>query len=141
MKVTTTAGYLLMKAGIHATREMEAALAAMQLNPREFLVLTYAADAPLSQQELSRRIGIDPTLIVGVVDTLEERRLVARERDPDDRRRYAITLTPSGQKALARAVEATAAVEDAFLAPLDRAARAELRSLLMKLMKERLPYL
>ena len=43
---------------------------------REFLVLTFvrAADG-LSQQELSARLGLDPTIVVGLVDGLEDRDL------------------------------------------------------------------
>ena len=141
MDVTNRPGYLLMKAGMHASRALEEALERVMLNGREFLVMTYIADEPLSQQELSRRLGIDPTLVVGIVDTLEERKLVARARDTADRRRYAITLTASGRKVLAAATKAVATAEDELLEPLDNDDRRHLRFILLRLMKPRLPYL
>ena len=139
--MTRSAGYLLMKAGIHASRLLEDALGTVELTAREYLVLTYVAGQPLSQQELSRRLGIDPTLVVGVVDRLEERALVARERDALDRRRHAVTLTTAGRKLLVKAAKATAAAEDDVLAPLDDSEREHLERLLYTVMKPRLPYL
>jgi DNA-binding MarR family transcriptional regulator len=141
VEATRSAGYLLMKAGIHASRLVEEALGSVALNAREYLVLTYLAEQPLSQQELSRRLGIDPTLVVGIVDVLEERELLARQRDPDDRRRYAVTLTAAGRKVLTKATKATAAAEDQLLAPLGAGEREELRGILLRVMQPLLPYL
>jgi DNA-binding MarR family transcriptional regulator len=46
--------------------------------------------------ELSRKFGVDPSTLVPTVDGLERRELVRRERDPNDRRRFPISLTETG---------------------------------------------
>ena len=139
--VLTSAGYLLLKAGTHALAAFEQALAADGLNGREFLVLTFVGHDRLSQQELSRRLGLDPTIVVGLIDALEERGLVSRERDPADRRRYVLSLTAAGRKLRARTESKVAEAEQDFLGPLPAHDRAHLRDLLEKVMRPRLPWL
>ena len=51
----------------------------------------------ISQMELSERVGVDPTTVVTVVDTLERQKIVERRKDPDDRRKALIYLTRKGK--------------------------------------------
>ncbi|MEQ9163623.1 MAG: MarR family transcriptional regulator, partial [Ilumatobacter fluminis] len=105
-------------------------------------VLSFAAVLEgMSQQELSDRLGLDPTLVVGLVDGLEERDLVRREKDPDDRRRNMVVLTDDGARLRARAIEAADAVQAEYLAPLSDEQRTVLRSMLFDVMSPRLPWL
>src|SRR6476619_5101680 len=128
--VLTSAGYLLLKAGHYMTQEFEAALAALGLTGREFLVLSFVApDGQLPQQELTERLGLDPTIIVALVDALEERRMLTRRRDPADRRRNVLALTAAGRRLHSRAVAAAAEAEAAFLDPLGPKQRKELQAL------------
>ena len=85
--VLTSAGYLLLKAGTQFHAIIDDALAALDITGRQFLVLTFAGgpDA-LSQSELSARLNLDPTIVVGLIDGLEERGAIRRERDPADRK-------------------------------------------------------
>ena len=62
-----------------------------------------------------------------VVGTLEDRGLVTRVTDPDDRRVARLTLTPAGAETLRR----SRSMRTAFLA--DRAALADLTDLLERL--------
>ena len=138
----TSAGYLMIKAGHYLGQGFEAALAELGISAREFLVLTFvrAADG-LSQQELSARLGLDPTIVVGLVDGLEDRDLMSRRRDPADRRRNVLSATPAGEDLLAEAVAAAARAEADFLGPLDPDQREELRRWLLAVMRPRLPWL
>jgi len=52
----------------------------------------------LSQLELSQRVAIAPTTAVTALDILEKRGLVRRTRDPNDRRRYFVSLTDEGAR-------------------------------------------
>jgi len=73
---------------------------------------------PVSQKRVSDQIAHDPSDIVTVVDILERAGFVARRRDPDDRRRYSLSLTSAGRDALHRLDVVALEVQDAVLAPL-----------------------
>jgi len=79
---------------------------------------------PVSQKRVSDQIAHDPSDIVTVVDILERAGLVARRRDPDDRRRYSLSLTSAGRAALHRLDVVALEVQDAVLAPLGPRDRA-----------------
>jgi DNA-binding MarR family transcriptional regulator len=140
--VLTSAGYLLLKAGTQFHFIIDEALGALDLTARQFLVLTFAGGAePLSQSELSARLGLDPTIVLGVIDGLEERGAIRRTRDAADRRRSLLEITASGRKLHAKASAAVAAAEREFLAPLAGADRKELRRLLLEVMQRRIAWL
>jgi DNA-binding MarR family transcriptional regulator len=85
---------------------------------------------PVSQKRVSDQIGHDPSDIVAVVDILERAGWVARARDPQDRRRYSLGLTPAGRDRLARLDQIALEVQDAILAPLDPVERATFERLM-----------
>ena len=139
--IFTRPAYLLYKAGIYAQKAFDDAFGAVGLNAREFLVLAFATTEPLSQQDIARRLAIDPTVLVGVVDELERRRLVARRRDPDDRRRYLLEVTETGAELLTKAEQAATEATNTFLNPLAKAQRNQLGELLVTLMTPKMPWL
>ncbi|OEJ35076.1 MarR family winged helix-turn-helix transcriptional regulator [Streptomyces subrutilus] len=89
---------------------------------------------PGSQAELSGRTGIYRSDMVGVLNELAERDLVARAPDPDDRRRNIITLSPRGRRHLCRLDEVLDDLHDELLAPLDPAERDQFLGLLTRLL-------
>lgn len=93
---------------------------------------TIGALQPVSQRDVSEAAGIDPSDLVGLLDLLEEGGLVARERDPDDRRRNLLRLTADGERAHARLLEVIDAAMADTLAPLDHDERALLLGLLAR---------
>ena len=139
--IVGNAGYLLYKAGVIGQRAFDEAFSSVGLTAREFLVLSFAADASLSQQDVARRLGIDPTLVVGVVDDLEGKRLLRRDKDPSDRRRYLLTVTAKGNTLLAKARTTAERAEDAFLEPLTATQREQLQAILVTLMTPKLSWL
>ena len=115
------------------------ALAAMEMRTHEFAVLNHLSESsPLSQQELGQALRINPSNLVGLLDLLEADGLLVRVRDPHDRRRHLVTLTPMGRRRLTRAWEAAEAAEaDRALAPVRPGARAA-ESMLERLVGPRL---
>jgi DNA-binding MarR family transcriptional regulator len=74
-------------------------LAAHELSMWGYVVLTALRDEPMrTQAALARAIGADKTRIIGVLDELQERGLIEREPDPDDRRMRLLRLTPPGRR-------------------------------------------
>jgi DNA-binding MarR family transcriptional regulator len=56
---------------------------------------------PMSQQQLGRKLRIDRTTMVKMVDQLEKMKMARRKDHPEDRRIYLVEITPPGKKALA----------------------------------------
>src|SRR3954452_19181983 len=83
----------------------------------------------LSQADVARRVGFDPSDLVTVIDALEHDGLVERRRDPADRRRYALTATPAGVRWFAERSDKGAARARAFFAALDDEEYAVLQEL------------
>ena len=97
------------------------------------LLACLGQDGSHSQAELGRRIGIDRSDIVALVNRLEERSLVVRARDVHDRRRNTITLTAAGRRALAALERRVERAQQQFLAPLEQDERRTLVVLLQRL--------
>lgn len=87
---------------------------------------------PESQQQAAARLGVDRTTMVGMLDALEGKGLVARQADPADRRRNVVGLTDTGRQALARAAAASDEAERRFLSELSRPEARLLRELLSR---------
>jgi DNA-binding MarR family transcriptional regulator len=127
-------GFLLGRAHLDHRRLAAGRLSGVGLDPREFGALSVlAGDGPMTQQRLGQVMGIDRTTMVAIADALEEKGLAIRERHPTDRRAYALRATTPGRRLLGRAARATARAEDEFLAPLTERQRAQLRSMLRRL--------
>jgi DNA-binding MarR family transcriptional regulator len=71
-----------------------------------YIVLTALVDQPVrTQAALAQAINADKSRIIGVLDELQERRLIQRVPDTADRRVHLLWLTPAGDQ-LRRSVEA-----------------------------------
>ena len=102
--VTERPALLLVKLADDVMARAEDPLAALGLSGRQYTVLAIlSADAPPSQLELAGMCGLLPAQIVGVIDELERRGFVARQRSETDRRRSIVTLTEAGREILDRA--------------------------------------
>ncbi len=140
--VLRSAGYLLMKAGHYIGIDFDAALTSLGLSGREFLLLSFVRSASgLSQQELSARLALDPTIVVGLVDALEDRGLVRRAKDPADRRRNVLSATSEGEAIHDAAIAAARRAQEAFLAPLSPTQRTQLAKALRAVLAPRLAWL
>jgi DNA-binding MarR family transcriptional regulator len=127
-------GLLLALLGQEAMRRLGAAHTAHKLKPRQFQILGLLHDhGGLAQRELGRTMGVDPSILVTLLNPLEADGLVARERDPADRRRHLVTLTSAGERQLAEASAAQKQAEDELFASLDDQQREHLRALLIAL--------
>src|SRR4051812_23565026 len=107
----------------------EAAVEGAELNLAQGHLLM-SLDEPTQMSELARNMGFDASHITSIVDKLEDRKLVERRPDANDRRVKRIVLTSAGQKVRDH-------IEDRLLATmvplggLDRDQRLQLRDLLV----------
>lgn len=114
-------------------RAAEASMAPGGLRPRHLIALRLLSErGPLSQQVLGELLSLDPSNVVGLLNELELRGLVTRLRDPADRRRHIVELSPRGEEALAAAYVRLSLVEDELLAALSAEERATLYHLLVR---------
>jgi DNA-binding MarR family transcriptional regulator len=127
-------GLLLALLGQEAMHRLRAAHTAHNLKPRQFQILGLLHDhGGLAQRELVQTMGVAPSILVTLLNPLEADGLVARERDPGDRRRHLVTLTPAGERHLSNASRAQKDTEDALFASLDDDQRDDLRAVLVAL--------
>lgn len=125
-------GFLLARHGQDTNSRMRQALSATGLSPRQALTLLHLAEGSTSQQALIEALGVDPSVLVAILNDLERDHLVERRRDPADRRRHIVELTAAGADALSPVEGAIAAVESELFAGLDAAEVAQLQGLLSR---------
>lgn len=86
----------------------------------------------ISQQEMGSMLCVDANNLVILLNELEAAGLVLRRRDPSDRRRHLVDITPKGRQSLERAVRAIAGIEDEVLGALSPKERDSLHRTLAK---------
>jgi DNA-binding MarR family transcriptional regulator len=127
-------GFMLMRASVTAGRLATTKLAPLGIDPRHHAVLALlTALGPLSQQTLADLLHVDRSTMVAVIDELEARRLVRRERSPIDRRAYAINITTTGTTIQAKAATLLHACEREYLQPLTTDEQHQLYDLLARI--------
>ncbi|WP_030694215.1 MarR family winged helix-turn-helix transcriptional regulator [Streptomyces globisporus] len=125
--------YLLSRVGKTARGRLARRLSERGLRLWDMAVLAALADfGPHAQRDLVARLGVDPSDMAKVVEQLAAGGHVERDRDPRDRRRVLVTLTPAGRTLLAELDAEARAVQDEVLAPLDAEERRVLQELLLR---------
>jgi len=130
--------YLLAQGGSQARHLWTEVIAQFHVSPSQSKVLRALSESgPVGQRQLAQLIDVDPRNAVPLVDSLAERGLLAREVDPDDRRRRVLTLTARGQQVATELASVAASVEQDFLSPLSTAEQQALRQMLLALLRVR----
>src|SRR5271163_4086338 len=116
-------GYLLYRSFVAMQSTLVPALAEHR-HPRDFSVLGHLLSVgPTSQQDLATRLEVNRSVMVHVIDGLEQAGLVIRERNPADRRSYAVTPTALGAQSFADVQPLLLAADARFAARLTMAER------------------
>jgi len=119
----------------HASRET---LAPWDVTPSQLRALgVLMRQGAARPGELAKDLGIAPRSATEVVDALQERGLVRRETDPDDRRATLVVVTDAGRELSAAVRKARAEEADRTFAGLGDADRAELERLLRQVLDTR----
>ena len=97
--MTDRLAYLFKRAQTELAGLHEELLAPFGINAGELAILLLIdAREPESQQQVARRLGIDRTTMVTLIDALEGKDLVARRPDAAERRRNVIELAPAAER-------------------------------------------
>ena len=133
-------GFLVVRIAEAVDRAFESALAEVGISQRQLRVLVLVDRAPgLSQRTLARLLEIDAGNLVAVLDALERVGLLTRARDPNDRRKRLVTLTPEGADVLGRARRATGAIDEGIVAPLPPSERDAYRDATLAIYRDLAP--
>lgn len=97
-------GFLLRLASGVSQGRVGDKLEALDLRLSLYSVMLIIQENPgLKQQEIGRTLSILQPNLVALINELEERGLVRREVNAEDRRSYSLALTPAGGRLLAQA--------------------------------------
>ena len=91
-----------------------------------------AGSAGSSQQEVAARLGMFPSRLVALIDELQERGLVQRLKNPQDRRIYVLQLTAKGKDVFQSIGPVAREHQEALLAALNTEERDVLAALLLR---------
>jgi DNA-binding MarR family transcriptional regulator len=132
--------FLLKRLGMTAKEQALGGYQETGLHPYHHAILAVLDEGSRETQgAIANALGYDKAQLVGLLDELEQAGLVERQRDPDDRRRQLVRMTPDGRKMLARLRRLSDRLEDEFLSSLSESDRQQLHTLLLRLGEEHLP--
>ncbi|GIF20752.1 DNA-binding MarR family transcriptional regulator [Actinoplanes tereljensis] len=128
--------WLLNQNAAYAGRLVSEGFSAAGARGYHYRVLTSLdTEGPTTQANLGRRTGIYPSDMVATINDLQANGYVMRSMDKTDKRRYLVTITPTGRKRAKELTKTVASIQDSLLEPLDETEREELTRLLVKLHK------
>jgi MarR family transcriptional regulator, lower aerobic nicotinate degradation pathway regulator len=133
-ELVASSGFLLARLGFGFKAKTIAKLEQAGFEIYDYSVLAILAEgARETQATVADALALDPSRLVALLDSLEERTLIVRQRDPQDRRRHVVSITAAGRRELSRLRGMVKQLEEEFLAPLDAKSRKTLHELLMRL--------
>jgi MarR family transcriptional regulator, lower aerobic nicotinate degradation pathway regulator len=127
-------GFLMVRLAMGFKARAIADLEEAGYSQYHYSVLAFlGAQTRKTQAVIAEALGLDPSQLVGILDALEHRGLIERQRDPQDRRRHLVSLTAKGRTQLVRLRGRIDRLEDELFTPLDAASRKTFHELLLRL--------
>jgi len=132
-KLRSGAAFLLAQIGAHAARLFAERIAGLGLTPAHAGIFRILSASPgMTQKELAAALGTRPNRIVGLVDELQDKGLIERQVQAQDRRRHALQITEAGRKMNEALGIAARSHQAALLEALSEDERTQLASLLQR---------
>lgn len=126
--------WLLGRAALRGHQLTYQVLDGVGLRKSHYAVLAALAEfGPAAQADIGRRLSVDRSDMVAVLNDLERAGYVSRVPDPADRRRNRVSLTAGGQSALGHCDRLVTQADAALLEPLSPAEREQLIGLLERI--------
>jgi MarR family transcriptional regulator, 2-MHQ and catechol-resistance regulon repressor len=131
---TTSLWVRFLRFSLTSHKKLESDLERLDLTPPQFYVLAtigYAGGLPFG--EIGAKMMVTVSNLTGIVDRLEEKKLVARKRDDKDRRVVHVVLTEKGTKLYKSTIPLFEKSVSQIFATLEKPKQKELSALLRKL--------
>jgi DNA-binding MarR family transcriptional regulator len=135
-RYTTSLWIRFLRFNLVSNKKLQDDLERLDLTSPQFYVLAtigYAGGLPFG--EIGEKMMVTVSNLTGIVDRLEEKRLVVRERDARDRRVVRVTLTDKGMKVYKNTIPLFEKSISQFFSPLNKIQQKELAGLLRKLIR------
>ena len=133
--LTHLAGYNARRVELLLRQRFAERFKTLKLTRAEFSILMLTqSNEHVTQRELARVLGIPAPNLVKLIAALETRKLIARERDPQDRRALRLVLTAQGQTRTREALKQAEALERDAAKRLSAAEYLQLNHLLRQLL-------
>lgn len=135
-RYTTSLWVRFLRFNLLSNKRLQDNLEKRNLTPPQFYVLAtigYAGGLPFG--EIGEKMMVTVSNLTGIVDRLEEKGVVARERDFHDRRVVRVRLTEKGSKLYKNTIPLFEKSISQFFSPLSKSQQKELAALLRKLMR------
>lgn len=127
-------GYNLKRAYMLVQEAFQAGKSSDGLSARAYSALAVAVETPgITQSALARKLGIERSGLVAMVDELERRGLLNRVPVPGDRRVQALEPTAAGITQFRNMSAQIRAHEDKMLSPLSAEEQAQLMDFLVRI--------
>jgi DNA-binding MarR family transcriptional regulator len=127
----------MAQVGGHAAAQFAARLQELNLVPAQAgIVRAVAASPGISQQALASLLRMVPSRLVPFLDELEQRGLLERRDNPEDRRLYALHVTAKGEATMGDISRIARAHDDATCRALTSEERRQLHALLVRIAEE-----
>lgn len=126
-------GYLVNAARARIGSALDAALEPLDLTMAQWGTLMSVKNGAQTAVDTCRHLGCDTGSMTRMIDRLEEKALLRRERSTTDRRVVLLVLTPTGEALCRKARPLVAEVFNHFLRDFSRDEFEQLKFLLRKL--------
>lgn len=114
-------------------RALNTELSRYGITPQQWAVIaTLVRSGPISQAALARTLRVEAPTVCRMLDVMERDGWVARENDPDDRRRKRIELAPAAEEVWAAMARSARAVRETALKGFSDEERTQLQDLLAR---------
>jgi DNA-binding MarR family transcriptional regulator len=125
-----------MLAALDKALEADSELAALEISAAQFIVVAALAlaDSAKSASDLCKGISYDAGAMTRMIDRLETKGLIRRNRRPEDRRVVYLELTEEGARAYPRMREVSMGVVNRFLQGFSATEARQLESFLGRML-------
>jgi DNA-binding MarR family transcriptional regulator len=136
LEASNSVGYLIKRCGVLMTQSAERRFEAVSVSFTQWVALMRlsARQSHISATQLSRELGHDMGALTRVVDELERRGLVRRERSRRDRRAVEIAITAAGRRQAASAKRVMVELLNELVEPYTEAEIGTLIGLLQRML-------